>query len=88
MVVVVFVLLASSLKVLCPRRLGTKGLAMESASSSFVAILVVVRIFFRLVRCGVRGVFLFSRDVGVSACRCGVLGVFLFSCCFYHVDAC
>ena len=43
MVVVVFVLLASSSKVLCPRCLGTKGLAKESASSSFVAMLVVVR---------------------------------------------
>ena len=46
MVVVVFVLLASSLNILRPRRLGADGLAMESALSSFVAIVVDVRRFF------------------------------------------
>ena len=42
MVVVVLVLLASSLQVPFLRRLGNEGLAMESASSSSVAVVVVV----------------------------------------------
>ena len=66
MVVVVLVLLASSFRALHPRWLGAEGLAKESASSSFVAILVVVRNSFAAL-CAVESVA-FSFSAAMLVC--------------------